>query len=618
MSDFHGGPHLDVLNPKLAKWWETQVVIYDQTAGRLPYWRRFDWNFNTLKPTVDLFDRLPYDPTIPPHLQSTGPPSHIAPKPNDVLMQWRTPAAYLHIGGFREDELNYDPYWLLFESGPRTPPDTGQSIVSAQSDSKIVALLRPLLPSIVETLESASVPWTWFTGIRIGYRSGSGPALSLDDQYPAVVLINVEYGTTIAQVSAATRVVKNILERNRLDIHVEVRENSIWNHTAISNASQHSTIPNLDEVVKDEYWALYSGVQKRANEEPLPLLSTLGWEVSKTATKEYRDYGTSGVFLTFDGVNDLFATTCYHVHLPQKERPTIIKAQSNAAKPKVSQASPKTVSVALKLTIDILEGYRKSSADALEKVKRYDDWRQSSSSSGPEPEEPTPEERKIVATVKYLRNIVDAVTTVYEDNDSTGQIKPGSGLLKRVIGSISAAPEYEVCNSQGSIQSTELVGFLNDWCLIKLDGTRFKKASNKLYLGVDRAPAFTKIFFVDSDPKLPIVPKMEELDREKFEKYVASNGGFLPRKGYLEGTLETPTAKGKSSIPSVRVAKRGATTGLTFRETNSIEACVREKVVIKGVATKSACSWELLVIPFPDQLSETTSRTRFSEKGDSG
>ncbi|KAK8012794.1 hypothetical protein PG991_010169 [Apiospora marii] len=132
MSNFHGGLHLDVLNPKVAKWWETQVVVYDQTAGRLPYWRRFDWNSHTLKPTVDLFDRLPYDPTIPPHFQNTGPPSHIAPKPTDVLMQWRTPAAYLHIGGLREDELDYDPYWLLFESGPRTLPDTGQSIMSAQ------------------------------------------------------------------------------------------------------------------------------------------------------------------------------------------------------------------------------------------------------------------------------------------------------------------------------------------------------------------------------------------------------------------------------------------------------------------------------------------------------
>ena len=123
--------------------------------------------------------------------------------------------------------------------------------------------------------------------------------------------------------------------------------------------------------------------------------------------------------------------------------------------------------------------------------------------------------------------------------------------------------------------------------MIKLDGTKFKKASNKLYMGVNRAPASTKTFFVDSDPKLPIVPKMEELDREKFEKYIASNGGFLPLKGYLEGTLENPTAKGKSEgkvqHPSVRVAKRRATTGLTFGVTNSIEACVREKVVTKGL-----------------------------------
>ncbi|KAK8034288.1 hypothetical protein PG993_009283 [Apiospora rasikravindrae] len=132
MSNFHGGRHLNVLNPMIAKWWELQVAVCDETAGRVPYWRRFDWNSNTLKPTADLFDRLPQDPTIPPHLQNTGPPSHLAAESIDPLAHRYTTPGYLNLVDCREEELRYDPHWLLFESGPRDPLDTGESIVKAQ------------------------------------------------------------------------------------------------------------------------------------------------------------------------------------------------------------------------------------------------------------------------------------------------------------------------------------------------------------------------------------------------------------------------------------------------------------------------------------------------------
>ncbi|KAK8012801.1 hypothetical protein PG991_010176 [Apiospora marii] len=308
--------------------------------------------------------------------------------------------------------------------------------------------------------------------------------------------------------AVAVIVTIDILERNNLDIHVEVRENDYYEHTAISNAPQHRNIRNLDEVVKDEYWAPYSSVQKRASTELLPLLSTLGWEVSKATTMEHAEYGTAGPFIVFGGVKDLFATTCYHVLLPMSERPKVITVESTATRPKVSQASPKTVAVALRLATDRLEGYRNTSTGALAKVKTYDDWHQSP--SGSKPEEPTPEERKTVATLKYLEEIVAAVSTVYEERDRSGQTIPLSGLSKRVIGIIFAAPEFQVCNSQGPVSSPEFIGYLNDWVLLKLDGTRFQKASNKLYLGVDQAPAFAKNFLNDSDPKVAVVPKMNE------------------------------------------------------------------------------------------------------------
>ena len=125
MSNFHGPPHLNVLNPKMAKWWENQVMAFDGAAGRTIYWRRFRWDRRTLKPTVDLFSSLPCDPTIPPQLRNTGPPSHVAPSSNSS-------AGYPDISIFRDDELAYKPHWLLFESGPRTPPDTSMSIKEAR------------------------------------------------------------------------------------------------------------------------------------------------------------------------------------------------------------------------------------------------------------------------------------------------------------------------------------------------------------------------------------------------------------------------------------------------------------------------------------------------------
>ncbi|KAK8002677.1 hypothetical protein PG989_002396 [Apiospora arundinis] len=131
-SNFHGGPHREVLSPEMARRWEKQVMAYDAAAGRSLYWRRFKWNQDTLKPTTELYDRLPSDPTIPQYLRNTGPPRNVAPKTPGFAGCSHMSAGYLNTWHCREDELVYDPYWLLFESGPRIPPDTDHSINEAQ------------------------------------------------------------------------------------------------------------------------------------------------------------------------------------------------------------------------------------------------------------------------------------------------------------------------------------------------------------------------------------------------------------------------------------------------------------------------------------------------------
>ncbi|KAK6860756.1 hypothetical protein PG995_004392 [Apiospora arundinis] len=117
-------------------------------------------------------------------------------------------------------------------------------------DQLIIFTLRPLFPQIVAILESANAPWTWFTGVRIGYGSRVDK-YSLNSTHPLVLLLNVEYGTTFEGIAGVTRTIKNLLDQHKVPVHVEVRENTLHDHGASSGLPQHQNVPTLEAVVQD-------------------------------------------------------------------------------------------------------------------------------------------------------------------------------------------------------------------------------------------------------------------------------------------------------------------------------------------------------------------------------
>ncbi|KAK8091862.1 hypothetical protein PG997_002223 [Apiospora hydei] len=212
----------------------------------------------------------------------------------------------------------------------------------------------------------------------------------------------------------------------------------------------------------------------------------------------------------------------------------------------------------------------------------------------------------------------------------SGGTAADSGFLKREVGHIYAAPEYEVCGSKGPVnpESSERVGILHGWLLVQLKDRNFRFASNKTYLGPEGVERLIENFENGPDAAAE-VPPISAYDAARLRLKLTNNGNFVPMEDHLTGTIEDLHGKGKPGVKCVRVAKRGRTTGLTFGVTNAIEAVVREKVAVKRNGfgqpigkDKSVCSWQLLVVPFPDEgkykKQDGGVRTRFSERGDSG
>ncbi|KAK8075703.1 hypothetical protein PG997_010366 [Apiospora hydei] len=493
--------------------------------------------------------------------------------------------------------------------------------VNPSQDRPIIFAVRPLFPKIVSLLESTDSPWTWFTCIRIGY--GAGTRLDQDNlntKHPAVLLLNVEYGTTFEQIARVTRTIKDLLDQHNVPIHVEVRENTLYNHGASSGLSEHQSLPTLESVVQDNnYWMAADVDGENAlsmSQETLPLLSTLGWEVSKTKSKVSDDYGTAGPFFNFEGSDDLFVSTCFHVLLPETMNPKSIKPGKPG--PEVSQTCPYNFNKILHFVDGSVKKYANSSAamEAREKVGRYDEWLKSR--SGPQPEEPHQSERTMADVYKYGSAILAALNTVYDDKvPGKNEVIEGTGIKKRVVGKVYAAPEYRVIGTKGAIAEPEARGFLNDWALVKLDKNKFRKPSNKVYLGRTGKSWLTAQ--VEGAPELTL-EQQRAVDQE-----VSSQNGFLRMNGNFASIQEDDPKQGKCGIPCVRVLKRGASTHLTFGVTNSVEACVRATRFSGKKNVGASFSWEqlLLVVPFSDQAINVdtrtgTRRTCFSTAGDSG
>ncbi|KAK7994449.1 hypothetical protein PG991_016037 [Apiospora marii] len=362
-----------------------------------------------------------------------------------------------------------------------------------------------------------------------------------------------------------------------------------------------------------------------ASEETLHLLSTLGWEVAPTKSTKQTEYGTAGPFFSLEGSDELFASTCYHVLLPELEKPKSIKA--GKAGPQVSQACPWRVTRALSYMQTVLKRYEGSPTimGAVEEVKRYDEWLKSR--SGPQPQEPLQPERARANVYKYMSSIHTALDTIYDDKPpgKDNEIIRGSGLKKRLIGNVYAAPEYEVVGTNGVISDPKSRGFLNDWALVKLNKEKFKKASNKMYLGKEGLDTFRQ-------DGLDSAPELTETQHDALEREINSNNGFVRMNGQIANIQPDIPKQGKSGIPCIRVFKRGASTNLSFGVTNSIEACVRGTRYARDIRRDhrgewkkmgSSCSWELLVLPFSNQMLQCDRgtgppRNIFSTGGDSG
>ncbi|KAK7966825.1 uncharacterized protein PG986_001102 [Apiospora aurea] len=436
-------------------------------------------------------------------------------------------------------------------------------------DVTIITALRPPLPSIATVLKSARVPWTWFTGIRIGHKYGdpfSGfygvPLPDLESRFPVVLLINVQYGTTFALVASATRTVKTILESNGLEeIPVEVRENEVYHHT-----SRDTYATYVEDIVKDEYWKppAHDPLQP-LSKRLLPLLPTLSWEVMKTASnEESAKRGIAGPFMNLEGVEGLFATSCRHVLLPQPQGPYATNHFERTGF-EVSQGSPETVARLLRKFNYDMDSFKREYPKAEDRVKAFGDWLETL--SGPKPEEPDGFERDEVSTVRYLEDIIAVLSSVHDEPvpGRPGDVITGTGLAKRKVGFVCAAPEIRTLTRPF------------DW-----DFPNEMPATN-----------FGLYFDLPGEVK--------------------ANGGFLHMTGYLAGTSDDITTKGTSGLPCDRVVKRGAKTGLTLGVTNGIEACVREGAVAEngpGSHGTGVCSWKMLVIPFPGRM-------QFSAPGDS-
>ncbi|KAK7913974.1 hypothetical protein PG985_011677 [Apiospora marii] len=356
-------------------------------------------------------------------------------------------------------------------------------------------------------------------------------------------------------------------------VALEVRENAVYEHGASTGLSAHKNIPTLESIVQDNsYWMNAADDQRDqrdarlASEETLHLLSTLGWEVAPTKSTKQTEYGTAGPFFSLEGSDELFASTCYHVLLPELEKPKSIKA--GKAGPQVSQACPWRVTRALSYMQTVLKRYEGSPTimGAVEEVKRYDEWLKSR--SGPQPQEPLQPERARANVYKYMSSIHTALDTIYDDKPpgKDNEIIRGSGLKKRLIGNVYAAPEYEVVGTNGVISDPKSRGFLNDWALVKLNKEKFKKASNKMYLGKEGLDTFRQ-------DGLDSAPELTETQHDALEREINSNNGFVRMNGQIANIQPDIPKQGKSGIPCIRVFKRGASTNLSFGVTNSIEAC---------------------------------------------
>lgn len=284
-------------------------------------------------------------------------------------------------------------------------------------------------------------------------------------------------------------------------------------------------------------------------EEALPLLSYTGYPIAYL--EDRMGQGTVGLHIKL-GADELtvYGLTCRHVAYNNR-------AANESYKPS-AENSQYHIQANAAMFSKILSGLestiynKKEIVTALQSpIKKWDEWYQYYNPKNISP--PTENARQIL---KWNEESLACYTSVLEILQQIMDRKD------RQIGHLAFLPSFTISPRQPS--------YLRDWALIELDPKKFiHSPDNRTCLGFG-----TNILKVGDVFEYTLQLRQEDEVHREFYK----------------------------------VAKRGATTGLTFGTKSGIEAVVRQP---GGGLNGDVYTWELIIVP-------QKGAQRFSDKGDSG
>ncbi|CAM1509070.1 Fc.00g028090.m01.CDS01 [Cosmosporella sp. VM-42] len=429
-----------------------------------------------------------------------------------------------------------------------------------------------LIRSLQLALEG--IDWRRFYPIRIvnfwGHKSPIGP----DRDLVLVIEVPPDSLDWATGIQVALRCRNVLRQANVLGIEVEIRE--IGRNPFALDAQVERLAEALPPARKSDWLSNFS------YEALQPFLSNNGYEiVPENETPVY--LGTMGLHIRLSGrPGEFYGYTCRHVaHRPAKD------AESSPRKPGYwipnregyhLQDESETRHLMLQMclhnfdtdTVDM-----KAQAEQQLKAKRELSMKQMIHDL--EPSRPSCSEKEL----EQLKALDLELPFAQQVSDSLN-LAAFSADKDRAIGYITDMPPLEVSKR----------GFFRDWALIRLDEAKFAE------------PPTNKVFFPSKACEL--LESLGESDGEwkKFLDEKVEN----KRKVRLQGTLSLADIHARKSL---RVAKRGAKTELTFGETNEIKAIVRNPTS----DSPDMITWEWIVVGVGV---DSDAPGAFTQPGDSG
>ncbi|KAH9893882.1 hypothetical protein F4778DRAFT_748820 [Xylariomycetidae sp. FL2044] len=334
-----------------------------------------------------------------------------------------------------------------------------------------------------------------------------------------------------------------------LDIEVEIREG----RHELSAASA-----EFEAQIDPQMWHDAEG--RATNEDALPLLSHLGYPIGYL--EDRKGQGTVGLHLRLEGRQSetpiFYGLTCRHVvrHDRADKEAYTVSGKSRQGHIQANGTEYDNIRWKFEVSGGDLQKHVKSMQRPIDRWSDRYQFEESKQHLRPT-DYGIRSLDKYKSLLAYHSGILDVLKELQERNS-------------RSIGHLAYHPSYEISSDQP--------GYLTDWALIELDPEKFaSNPENNVYVG-DRA----------HDSRVTL----------------RSINGFIKLRMEKQEAVERGPVEEELTI----VAKRGATTGLTFGIKSEIEAVVRHP----SRDGKSRYAWEMLIISMAEASKP------FSSKGDSG